>query len=550
MARSPATGRETRSPTGEVLEIDPRGEDGGGSPRPVLETLLEALPNPVFVKDEEHRWVLLNDGVCRLMGRDRAQLLGKSDYDFFPKAEADVFWAKDDVVFATGELNENEESFTDAAGRHHVILTRKTLHRDAQGRRYLVGVITDITERKQMEDELRRSRDELDQRVATRTAELQRAYRQLQDEDRRKTEFLAILGHELRNPLTPIRNAVHALERMGPAGGSAARPRAIIERQVAQMARLIDDLLDVSRITSGRILLKEERFDLAGLVRTAVDDRDEGIRGRGLKLAVSLPERPLAINGDPARIAQAVGNLLDNAQKFTDPGGAIHVSLAEDPERGVASIAVRDTGMGLTPAMLAHLFEPFAQPSESLRRGGLGLGLALVKGLVDLHHGSLAAASAGPGLGSAFTIELPLGAAPAVDPAPPQVERPRAHHRILIVEDNPDAAESLALVLEMASHEVAVASSGEQGLELAARFRPDVVLSDIGLGGAMSGYDVARALRADAELRRARLVALTGYGQDEDRRQALAAGFDEYLVKPFDVDTLCRLLDGPVAPVT
>jgi PAS domain S-box-containing protein len=527
------------------------GEEAkAGADRLFLESILEALPSPVFVKDERHCWVLLNDSVCRLMGAERGDLLGKSDYDFFPKAEADVFWAKDDAVFATGVLNENEEAFTDAAGRAHVILTRKTLHVDPAGNRFLVGVITDITERKQMEDELRRSHDELDRRVAERTAELERLNRQLQEEDRRKTEFLAILGHELRNPLTPIRNAVYALQRQYPEGSPQDRPRAIIERQVAQMARLIDDLLDVSRIARGKILLQESRFDLVHLVRGAAEDRAEVLEAHGLALETRLPDRPVPMVGDPARIAQAVGNLLDNAQKFTDPGGRIEVAVELDEAARTAEISVRDSGIGMPPGMPAQLFEPFAQPEASLRRGGLGLGLALVKGLAELHRGAVAAASPGPGLGSVFTIRLPLVAAAPAESGAPAPPRTPGRHRILVVEDNEDAADSLRLVLEMFGHEVAVARNGAEGVEIAARFRPGVVLSDIGLDGGMSGYDVARALRASPELRRTRLVAVTGYGQGDDRRRALEAGFDEHIVKPFDVDALCRLIDRLAAPVS
>jgi len=539
-----------RGPRGEVTHFDAfledvtaRNEAERGVPLLFLDSILEALPNPVFVKDEDHRWVLLNDSYCRLMGYDRSQLLGRSDHDFFPKGEADVFWAKDDAVFETGQLNENEETFTDSTGRSHVILTRKSLHVDPKGRRYLVGTITDITERKSMEDELRRSRDELDRRVVERTAELRRLNEQLQDEDRRKTEFLAVLGHELRNPLTPIRNAVYALKRMGPSGAAQERSQSIVERQVALMARLIDDLLDVSRIARGKVLLQESRFDLVALVRSAVEDRAEVLEAHGLALDLRLPATPLPAEGDPARIVQAVGNLLDNAQKFTDPGGRIQVTVTADPGGVTAAIAVRDSGMGMPPEVLPHLFEPFAQPADSLRRGGLGLGLALVKGLVELHGGTVVGSSPGPGKGSEFTIRLPLAADVAAAPGPPASAPPPARLKILVVEDNEDAAESLSLVLELAGHEVAVVHAGEQALDAAIRLRPEVVLSDIGLGGKMTGYDVARAIRGRSDLRFTRLVAVTGYGQEADRRQAIDAGFDEYLIKPFDLDALSSLLD-------
>jgi CheY-like chemotaxis protein len=246
--------------------------------------------------------------------------------------------------------------------------------------------------------------------------------------------------------------------------------------------------------------------------------------------------------GDPARVAQAVGNLLDNAHKFTDPGGRIGVELRTEGGGSGVAIVVRDTGMGMTAEMREHLFEPFAQAAVSLRRGGLGLGLALVKGLVELHGGSVSASSPGPGLGSEFTVRLPLAGGEA-EAQPPEAVSPRAGHRVLVVEDSEDAAESLGLALQIAGHEVALASSGPQGLETANRFRPDVVLSDIGLGAGMSGYDLARAMRASPDLRGVRLVAVTGYGQEEDRRRALEAGFDAHLVKPFEVEALCRLIE-------
>ncbi len=547
-----------RSSTGELIHFEAFLEDVTARdearqervPLLFFASILEALPNPVFVKDEDHRWVLLNDSFCRFMGYERSQLLGRSDHDFFPKSEADVFWAKDDAVFSTGQINENEEIFTDSSGRAHVILTRKSLHADAEGRRYLVGTITDITDRKTMEDELRRSRDDLDRRVGERTAELYRLNEQLQAEDRRKTEFLAILGHELRNPLTPIRNAVYALKHMGPFGGPQDRSHSIIERQVAQMARLIDDLLDVSRIARGKVLLQESRFDLVALVRAAVEDRAEVLEAHGLALGLRLPASPLVIVGDPVRIVQAVGNLLDNAQKFTDPGGRIDVTLAASPDGATAAIGIRDSGIGMPPEIIPHLFEPFSQPADSLRRGGLGLGLALVKGLVELHGGSVSVASPGSGKGSEFTIRLPLGSPTAVEDTPAAPSVAHARLRVLIVEDNKDAAESLSLVLEMAGHEVAVVHAGEQAVEAAAELRADVVLSDIGLGGQMTGYDVARSVRARHDLRFTRLVAVTGYGQEGDRRRAIDAGFDEYLVKPFDIDALTSVLDRLAADRT
>jgi PAS domain S-box-containing protein len=543
------------------------GEDAAGRVNEFLYGLVNALPTPVFVKDERHRWIILNDAYCRFMGYTLEELLGKSDYDFFPKEEADTFWAKDDIVFRTGETNENEERFTDAAGRLHVILTRKSRHVDDSGHPILIGVITDITDRKQMEEELRRSRDELEQRVRERTAELERANEllradiaarerveahlreseaRLAEEGRRKTEFIAILGHELRNPLTPIRTAVHVMRELGASAEQLERARDIVERQVAHMTRLIDDLLDLSRISRGTISLRKERVDVVDLVRRAADDRRDSFRSHGLSLEVRLHPEPVLLEADPARVTQAVGNLLENAEKFSAAGGAVVVTVGPDPEGRGVSVAVRDRGEGMTAETLERLWVPYAHAHRSLAgsRGGLGLGLSLVKALVDLHGGRVDASSPGPGRGSELVIWLPVGDArpPATPPAPP-VKVTRRPHRILVIEDNEDAAEMMQMALVLAGHEVEVAHTGEEGVARARQLKPSVILSDIRLPG-ISGYDVARALRGETDFAATHLVAVTGFGQDEDRRLAREAGFERHLTKPFDVASLERLIAG------
>ncbi|BDG05482.1 hybrid sensor histidine kinase/response regulator [Anaeromyxobacter oryzae] len=507
-------------------------------PGHLFESVLETLPNPVFVKDEAHRWVLLNDAYCRFMGLPRERLLGKSDHDFFPESEARVFWSKDDAVFRTGELNENEERFTDSSGRRHVILTRKSLHVDADGSRWLVGVITDITDRKDVEEELRRSRDELDVRVRERTAELERLNAQLEEESRRKTEFLGVLSHELRNPLAPVLNALELLDRAAPGSERAGAARAVIGRQVGHLTRLVDDLLDLTRISRGKVHLRRERLDLADAVRRAVEDHRPLLDARGVALELRGPDRPLAVDADPTRIAQIIGNLLQNAAKFTAPGGRVRVTVDAAPDRR-ARIRVEDTGIGITPAMLGRLFHPFTQADESLHRssGGLGLGLALVKGLALLHGGDVSARSAGTGRGAEFEVLLPLvseaASAAGSGPPPPRPTR----RRVLVIEDNVDAAETLRLLLEMGEHEVAVAHDGVTGLARARAFRPDLILCDLGLPG-MDGYAVARAIRADPALAAVDLVAISGYALPDDRRAALEAGFDAHLAKPVPLDRL------------
>jgi signal transduction histidine kinase/ActR/RegA family two-component response regulator len=373
----------------------------------------------------------------------------------------------------------------------------------------------------------------------------------LREADRRKDAFLAMLAHELRNPLAPVRTAVGVLKMAGPAEPPLAQAREMIERQVAHMARLIDDLLDVSRIGRGRILLRRQPLDLARLARDAVEDHRRLLEETGLKLLTDFPDRPMPILGDPTRLAQVVGNLVQNAAKFTDAGGVVEVRLATEPDGRVAVLSVRDTGIGMEADLLGRLFEPFSQADRSLdrSRGGLGLGLALVKGLVELHGGTILAASPGLDRGSEFTVRLPLN--PALSPPAPSERAPPAPSgaslQVLIVEDNRDAAESLRLLLEMQGYRVVVAHTGRAALEVARREPPDLVLCDIGLPGGMDGYALARALRTDSSRPSPHLIALSGYGQEEDQRRAHEAGFARHLTKPVDPAVLSELLDSLAA---
>lgn len=373
-----------------------------------------------------------------------------------------------------------------------------------------------------------------------------RLYQELREADARKDEFLALLGHELRNPLAPIKNAVQILAMKGDDPAVAARARAMIDRQAAQMTRLVEELLDASRVARGKVRLTVERLDLAALVRTTVGDHRAEAEATGLVVEVVAPAAPVWVRGDPARLTQVVSNLWGNAVKFTPAGGRVTVWLAA--EGGAAVLAVSDTGIGIGPAHLPTLFQAFRQVDADPARtkGGLGLGLAVVRGLVELHGGRVEAASAGPGHGATFTVSLPLDAAPA--PAPegvPAAGVPAAGaRRVVIVEDGADAADSLCEVLELLGFEAAVARTGPEGVELCRRLRPDAVVCDIGLPG-MTGFEVARALRADPATAGAVLVAVSGYAQDEDRRKARAAGFDALLAKPCRADELVRLLDRP-----
>jgi signal transduction histidine kinase len=378
------------------------------------------------------------------------------------------------------------------------------------------------------------------------TRQLERQAEQVREAGRRKDEFLAMLAHELRNPLSPILTGLHILRRPGTQGKALEDVRSMIERQVRHLARLVDDLLDVSRIARGMIRIQSERLDLARLVRTTTEDSRPALERVGLALTVEAPETPLWILGDATRLAQVLSNLLDNAVKFSDRGGQVTVRLTPAADQDQAVLTVRDTGIGLEPDLLPHLFTSFAQADRSLERtrGGLGLGLALVKGLIDLHGGEVSAQSEGPGSGTEFTVRLPLADEPAALMGLPGTPAPAAdRRRILIVEDHPDAAESLRLLLTILGHEVQVADTGPAGVQRAEEWQPDVVLCDIGLPG-LDGYGVAEHLRRNPATATSRLIAITGYGQDEDRRRSQRAGFDHHLTKPVDPEVLVNLLAG------
>ena len=399
----------------------------------------------------------------------------------------------------------------------------------ADGRPVAFATVSqDVSERRRLEDDLRR--------VA---AELSNA-------DRRKNEFLAVLAHELRNPLAPISNAVRALSlgrRDDTALDSASE---MLERQVGQIIRLVDDLLDVSRISRGKIALRTERVELAPIIEQAVEATRALYRSMNQELDVTLPSEPVYLNADPTRLAQVVGNLLNNACKFTDVGGRI--SLAVEREGAQVAIRVTDSGVGIAAEHLAGIFEMFTQVESSLERSrsGLGIGLTLVKTLVEMHGGTVEAHSDGVGRGSEFVVRLPVTvdvSEPLLFPAAPQQfdVSPVVRRRILIVDDNKDAAEWLATLLSLSGHETHVALDGVDALKAAERISPDAVLLDIGLPR-VDGYEVCRRMRAQPWGRELMIVALTGWGQEEDRQKSREAGFNTHLVKPVDEEVLMNLL--------
>jgi len=370
-------------------------------------------------------------------------------------------------------------------------------------------------------------------------------YRSIREADRRKDEFLAMLAHELRNPLAPISNAVEIMRLRGPEHSELDWARDVIARQVQHLVRLVDDLLDVSRITRGKIRLKLEPIDLAAVVSNAVETSRPLIEGRRHRFVADMPTEAIWVKADPARLAQVLANLLNNAAKYTEEGGSIRISVARDG--GQAVVRVRDSGVGIPPEMLAGIFDLFTQVDRTLDRsqGGLGIGLTLVQRLVQMHGGSVEAQSDGPGQGSEFVVRLPMLTAfqPPRLATPPPAERESAagHLRILVVDDNADAAVSLSMLLRLDGHEVHMVHSGPAALDAVRELRPDVVMLDIGLPE-MDGYEVARRLRAEPGGADLSLVAVTGYGQDEDQRRCRAAGFDHHLVKPVDPQALSTLL--------
>ncbi len=504
-----------------------RAEQTPAEPRELLHSCIDALSSHIAVLDEDGvilavnaAWRQFADG-NGFIGVDYG--IGSSYVDACQPGSSDsveclsVVAGLRDVMHGRKDRFELEYPCHSASENRWFVLrvTRVT----EPGPARLVVAHENVTERREAEEALR-------------------------DAGHRKDEFLALLAHELRNPLAPIRHVLQIMRMSGGQGQLLHSAFEIMERQIGHMVRMVDDLLDVSRISRGRIELRVEDLDLASVIQQAVEVATPHIANMTHKLSVTLPPTPIHTRGDSTRLAQAVSNLLNNASKFTDSGGSIHLSLERDGQEAV--IRVRDSGIGIPAEQLPLVFDMFKQLDSSLERSqsGLGIGLTVVKNLVELHDGTVQVYSAGVGEGCEFTVRLPIREAieelSQVTLGDPQI---RSSRRILVVDDNEDSANSLAVFLQLLGNETHTAFDGMEALEKAASLHPDVVLLDIGMPR-LNGYEVARKIRAQPWGEQVTLVAVTGWGQDEDRQRALQAGFDCHMVKPIDPESLTTTLAG------
>jgi PAS domain S-box-containing protein len=478
---------------------------------------MQNSPSGVFLKDEAGRYLFVNRAGEALIGRN--DWLGKTDEELLAERVAAEIRAHDRAVLQANAPRLYDLKLSTPQGQRTLRSVKFPL-RDAEGRRYVGSITTGVTDQRAAEEALR-------------------------DADRRKDQFIATLAHELRNPLAPIRTAVAILGREGAAEPDRAWSRDVIERQVAHMARLVDDLLDIARVSSGKLKLRKERVTLAAVTAAALETSRPAIETAGHRLVTRMPAAQALVDADLTRLAQVLSNLLNNAAKYTPPGGEIE--LHAEQANGEAVIAVQDNGMGFPPELARQLFEPFAQWAAAEKSAtGLGIGLSLVRGIVELHGGSVSAASEGPGKGSRFEVRLPLAAA-ALSAAPSAPTAPALAPpgvRVLIADDNRDAADTLSRILSLYGYEVRAAYDGESAIEVGESFQPDVAVLDIGMP-VRNGYEIARHLRTRRG-KDLRLIALTGWGSEADVQRAREAGFDHHITKPADPAALNEMIARPL----
>ncbi|MFO1019174.1 MAG: ATP-binding protein [Planctomycetales bacterium] len=479
----------------------------------LYEAILTNTPDLAYIFDLNHRFIYANEILLRMWGKTREEAIGRNCLELgYEPWHAEMHDREIDQVIATKQPIRGEVPFSGTFGRRiydYIFVPVFGLNGEVEA---VAGTTRDVTDRKEA--------------------------------DHRKDEFLATLAHELRNPLAPIRSSINILQMSGSDPETVGRICEMIERQVTHMVRLVDDLMEVSRITRGIIELQHEQTDLATIVRSAVDTSQPIIAESAHRLSVSLPQGPVPIYGDGVRLAQVISNLLNNAAKYTDRGGQIGLSAEREDNELV--IRVRDNGIGIPAEKLPFVFDMFMQVDRSNRRaqGGLGIGLTLVKRLVEMHEGSITVESDGPGQGSEFIVRLPLT---IIDPEErePDAENPpvvsNGKRRVLVVDDNRDAATTLGMLMKALGSEVQTANDGPTALSIMESFRPDLVLLDIGMPQ-MDGYEVARRIRQRPEFEKIQLAALTGWGQDSDRERTREAGFNHHLVKPAGIQELQGLL--------
>jgi len=513
----PYTERELRAYIGSMLRAAQRRsgavrEEGERQALRERAELLERMTDAFYALDQDFRFTYLNQRALDHFGQTPEALLGQVVWDVYPLTRGSIFQREYERAL--------REQCTVAFEAPSIISSRWVDVRAYPTAQGLAAHFRDITDRKRAEE-------------------------QLKEGDRRKTEFLAVLAHELRNPLAPLRNGLHILKLRGVTEPALLSQTVdMMDRQMAHLVRLVDDLLDVSRITSGRLELRRQTVLLTDVIARAVEAVGAFMESHQHEFVLDLRAKDLLVDGDPDRLAQVFSNLLSNSAKYTPRGGRVVLTLTREGD--VAEVRVQDNGMGIAPSALEQIFEMFSQARSSAMQAteGLGIGLSLVRTLVRMHGGTVAAFSEGPGRGSTFTVRLPVVAgAFAGPPGARRASSPHQQQRILVVDDNADAAATLAMLLKMYGHEVRTASDGEEALDQARAFAPDVIFMDLGMPR-LDGIEAARRIRAFPQCAQVRIIALTGWGQDADRQRTRAAGMDHHLTKPVSLEALQGVLDA------